>query len=37
MAIVLSLFLASMCVIKRRQEEERFKRIDSKRGGRGFV
>ncbi|KAI0781201.1 tetraspanin [Trametes elegans] len=37
MAIIVLLFLASMCVIKRRQEEERFKRIDAKRGGRGFV
>ncbi|KAI0362727.1 tetraspanin [Trametes cingulata] len=37
MAIVVALFLASMCVIKRRQEEERFKKIDAKRGGRGFV
>ncbi|KAM5539129.1 hypothetical protein V8D89_007352 [Ganoderma adspersum] len=37
MAVVISLFLATMCVIKRRQEEERFKKIDAKRGGRGFV
>ncbi|KAI0371755.1 tetraspanin [Pilatotrama ljubarskyi] len=37
MAIVVALFLASMCVIQRRQEEERFKKIDAKRGGRGFV
>ncbi|KAH9901128.1 tetraspanin [Cubamyces lactineus] len=37
MAIVVALFLTSMCVIKRRQEEERFKKIDAKRGGRGFV
>ncbi|TBU28899.1 tetraspanin [Dichomitus squalens] len=37
MAIVILLFLATMCVIKRRQEEERFKKIDAKRGGRGFV
>ncbi|KAI0822603.1 tetraspanin [Trametes gibbosa] len=37
MAVVVMLFLASMCVIKRRQEEERFKKIDAKRGGRGFV
>jgi len=37
MAIVLGLFLASLCVIKMRQEEERFKKIDAKRGGRGFV
>jgi len=37
MAIVLSLLIASLCVIKKRQEEERFKRIDAKRGGGGFV
>lgn len=37
MAIVLSLLVASLCVIKKRQEEERFKKIDAKRGGRGFV
>jgi len=36
MAIVLSLLLASLCVIKKRQEDERFKKIDAKRG-RGFV
>jgi len=37
MAIVICLFLASLCVIKQRQDDERFKKIDSKRGGRGFV
>jgi len=37
MAVVLSLLVASLCVIKKRQEEERFKRIDAKRGGGGFV
>jgi len=37
MAIVLCLLLASLCVIKKRQEAERFKKIDAKRGGRGFV
>lgn len=37
MAIVLCLLLVSLCVIKKRQEDERFKRIDAKRGGRGFV
>ncbi|KAG6379243.1 hypothetical protein JVT61DRAFT_11692 [Boletus reticuloceps] len=37
MAIVIGLFLANMCVIKRRQEEKRFERIDAKRGGHGFV
>jgi len=37
MSIVLCLLLASLCVIKKRQEDERFKKIDAKRGGRGFV
>jgi hypothetical protein len=37
MAIVICLMLASMCVIRKRQEIERFKKIDAKRGGRGFV
>ncbi|PPQ90131.1 hypothetical protein CVT25_012300 [Psilocybe cyanescens] len=37
MAIVLCLLLASICVIKKRNEDERFKKIDAKRGGRGFV
>jgi hypothetical protein len=37
MAIVLCLFLASLCVMKKREEAERFKKIDAKRGGRGFV
>jgi len=37
MAVIIALFLASMCVIKVRQEEMRFRRIDEKRGGRGFV
>jgi len=37
MAIVIGLFLATMCVIKKRQEIERFKKIDAKRGGKGFV
>jgi len=37
MAIVILLFLASICVINKRKEEERFRRIDEKRGGRGFV
>ncbi|KAH9946337.1 tetraspanin [Epithele typhae] len=37
MAVVIGLFLATMCVIKQREEEERFKKIDAKRGGRGFV
>lgn len=37
MAVAIALFLTSMCVIKKRQEDERFKKIDAKRGGRGFV
>jgi hypothetical protein len=37
MAVAIALFLATMCVIKKRQEDERFKKIDAKRGGRGFV
>jgi len=37
MAVTLSLFLASVCQINKRLEEERFRRIDEKRGGRGFV
>lgn len=37
MAVVLCLLLATLCVIKKRNETERFKRIDAKRGGRGFV
>lgn len=37
MAILIGLFLASLCVINKRLEAERFKRIDLKRGGRGFV
>jgi len=37
MVPVIGLFLTSLCVIQMRNEIERFKRIDSKRGGRGFV
>jgi hypothetical protein len=37
MAGLIGLFLSSLCVIKVRQEFERFRRIDAKRGGRGFV
>ncbi|KLO14897.1 tetraspanin Pls1 family [Schizopora paradoxa] len=37
MAIVILLFLATMCIIYKRKEGERFRRIDEKRGGRGFV
>jgi hypothetical protein len=37
MAILLCLFMATLCVINERGKEERFKKIDAKRGGRGFV
>lgn len=37
MAVVCCLFLATLCVINKRLEQERFRRIDAKRGGRGFV
>jgi len=37
MAVVICLLLATLCVIKKRQEDERFKKIDAKRGGQGFV
>lgn len=37
MAILGCLFLTSVCVINERKKEERFKLIDAKRGGRGFV
>jgi hypothetical protein len=37
MPIVLGLLLFTLCVINMRKEEERFKKIDAKRGGRGFV
>jgi hypothetical protein len=37
MAIIVGLFLASVCVINKRVEAERFRKIDAKRGGKGFV
>jgi len=37
MAVVLAFFLATVCTVYRRQEEERFRRIDEKRGSRGLV
>jgi len=37
MAILSCLFMATICVINERKKEERFKKIDAKRGGRGFV
>jgi len=36
-AITLALFLSSLCLINKRLEDERFRRIDEKRGHRGFV
>jgi len=36
-AVIIGLFVATLCVIKTRHETERFRRIDAKRGGRGFV
>jgi len=35
--ITLCLFVSTLCVMKKRQETERFRKIDAKRGGRGFV
>jgi len=37
MPIVLGLILFTLCIINMRKEDERFKRIDLKRGGKGFV
>lgn len=37
MAILIALFLASLMIISQRNESERFKKIDAKRGGKGFV
>jgi len=37
MTIVLGLILFTLCIINMRKEDERFKRIDLKRGGKGFV
>jgi len=37
MAIIVGLFLATLCVINKRLEAERFRKIDLKRGGKGFV
>ncbi|KIK63732.1 hypothetical protein GYMLUDRAFT_40795 [Collybiopsis luxurians FD-317 M1] len=37
MPIILGLLLFSLCVINKRKEDERFKKIDAKRGGKGFV
>jgi len=36
-AIILCFFLATICVIKKRHEDERFRKIDAKRGGLPFV
>jgi hypothetical protein len=37
MVIIVLFFLCSLCVINKRYEAERFRKIDAKRGGRGFV
>jgi len=37
MAVLITFFLATVCVVYRRLESERFRKIDEKRGGRGFV
>lgn len=37
MAVVVCLFLATLCVVHTRREKERFRKIDLKRGGGGFV
>jgi len=37
MAVTISLILASLCHINERIQEDRFRRIDEKRGGKGFV
>jgi len=37
MAVAISFLLITLCVIRKREEDERFKKIDAKRGGRGFV
>lgn len=37
MIVVIGFFLATVCVVNRRKQTERFRRIDEKRGGRGFV
>jgi len=36
-AITACLFISTLCVMKKREETERFRKIDAKRGGRGFV
>jgi len=37
MAVTLALLLLSICVVNKRNETERFRKIDEKRGGRGFA
>ncbi|KAG8926136.1 phospholipid scramblase 1 [Tulasnella sp. 419] len=37
MGVVIGFFLATVCVVNKRRERERFRKIDAKRGGRGFV
>ncbi|KAG8981879.1 phospholipid scramblase 1 [Tulasnella sp. 425] len=37
MAVIICFFLATVSLVYQRKEEERFRKIDEKRGGRGFV
>jgi hypothetical protein len=37
MAIVIGFFLSTVCIVYRRKQTDRFRRIDEKRGGGGFV
>jgi len=37
MVVVIGFFLATVCVVNRRNQTERFRKIDEKRGGRSFV
>jgi len=37
MAVVIAFFLATVCMVYRRKQQERFRLIDEKRGGKSFV
>jgi len=37
MVVVIGFFLATVCMVYRRKQQERFRRIDEKRGGKSFV
>ena len=37
MVVVIGFFLATVSLVYRRNEQERFRRIDEKRGGKSFV